>query len=317
MIGSRQGWIVFGGVLTILAIASSIGYVMSLRVRHLESDAARKVVENLNARIKAWWVMIVVLAAALMTGPKAVIILFGLISFAALREFLTLTPTRKADHFALLVSFFIVLPSQYGLVWTAWYGVFTIFIPVYVFLLLPAFTIISDDATVNFLTRTSETQWGLMVCVYCISHVPALLMLTIPNYDPAMLIVFLILVVQASDVLQYVWGKLTGRHKIAPHVSPSKTVEGFVGGVLSATALGTGLWWMTPFRPWQAALFSFLITMTGFLGGLVMSAIKRDRGVKDWGHLIEGHGGMLDRLDSVCFAAPIFFHLTRFFFAAT
>jgi phosphatidate cytidylyltransferase len=318
MIGSRQGWIVSAGVFAILVIASLIGFVMSLRVRgRAPDDPSRKVVHNLNARVKAWWVMIFVLAGALMLGPKAVIILFALISFAALREFLTLTPTRKADHFALLVSFFVVLPSQYGLIWTAWYGVFTIFIPVYVFLLLPAFTIISTDATRNFLERTSETQWGLMICVYCISHVPALLILTIPNYDPAMLIVFVVLVVQSSDVLQYVWGKVTGRHKIAPHVSPSKTVEGFVGGILSATALGTALWWMTPFQPWQAALFSFLITMTGFLGGLVMSAIKRDRGVKDWGHLIEGHGGMLDRLDSVCFAAPIFFHLTRFFFSTT
>src|SRR5580693_2332054 len=151
MIGSRPGWIIFAGVLTILVTASSIGYVMSRRVRGREpDDASRKVVENLNARIKAWWVMIFVLAAALMAGPKTVIILFGLISFAALREFLTLTPTRKADHFALLVRFFIVLPSQYGLVWTAWYGVFTIFIPVYVFLLLPAFTILSNDATKEF-----------------------------------------------------------------------------------------------------------------------------------------------------------------------
>jgi len=177
------------------------------------------------------------------------------------------------------------------LVWTAWYGVFTIFIPVYVFLLLPAFTIISTDATRNFLERTAETQWGLMICVYCISHVPALLILTIPNYDPAMLVVFVILVVQSSDVLQYVWGKLMGKHKVAPHVSPSKTLEGFIGGILSATAFGTSLWWITPFRPWQAAIFSFLITMTGFLGGLVMSAIKRDAGVKDYGHLIGGHGG--------------------------
>lgn len=160
-------------------------------------------------------------------------------------------------------------------------------------------------------------QWGLMVCVYCISHVPALLMLRIRNYDPAMLVVFLVLVVQASDVLQYLWGKLFGRTPIAAEVSPSKTLEGFLGGVASATVLGTCLWWITPFQPWQAALFSFSITMTGFLGGLVMSAVKRDRGVKDWGNLIEGHGGILDRLDSVCFAAPIFFHLTRYFFAET
>jgi phosphatidate cytidylyltransferase len=314
MIGNRQSWMVLGGVLTVLAIASLIGYALSLRVR---GEASRKAVENLNARIKAWWVMVLVLASALMAGPKPTIVLFALISLVALREFLTLTPTRKADHFALLMSFFVVLPSQYGLVWTAWYGVFTIFVPVYVFLLLPAFTIVSDDATKNFLQRTSETQWALMICVYCISHVPALLMLTIPGHDPAMLIVFLLVVAESSDVLQYVWGKLAGRRKIAPHVSPSKTVEGFAGGVLSATVLGTALWWMTPFHPWQAALYSFLIAMTGFLGGLVMSAIKRDRGVKDWGHLIEGHGGMLDRLDSICFAAPIFFHLTRFFFSTT
>jgi phosphatidate cytidylyltransferase len=314
MIGTRQGWMVLGGVLTVLTTASLIGYAMNWRVR---GEASRKAVENLNTRIKAWWVMVVVLASALMAGPKPTIVLFGLISLIALREFLTLTPTRKADRFALLMSFFVVLPSQYGLVWTAWYGVFTIFVPVYVFLLLPAFTLISDDTTKNFLQRTSETQWALMICVYCISHVPALLMLTIPGQDPAMLIVFVLVVAESSDVLQYVWGKLAGRHKIAPHVSPSKTVEGFAGGVLSATALGTALWWMTPFHPWQAALYSFLITMTGFLGGLVMSAIKRDRGVKDWGQLIEGHGGMLDRLDSICFAAPIFFHLTRFFFSTT
>ena len=124
--------------------------------------------------------------------------------------------------------------------------------------------------------------------------------------------VFLILVVQSSDVLQYVWGKLLGRHKIAPELSPSKTVEGFVGGVASATALGAALWWITPFSPLEAALIAFAITLMGFLGGLVMSAIKRDRGVKDWGAIIEGHGGMLDRLDSVCFSAPVFFHIVRY-----
>lgn len=310
MIGTPQGWIILAGVIATLTIASLIAWILRLR-----KGAPLQVIENLNARIRAWWLMVVVLAGALIAGPKPVIILFALTSFAALREFLTLTPTRKPDHLALLVSFLIVLPFQYGLVWTEWYGVFTILIPVYVFLLLPAFTIIYTDTTKNFLTRTSEMQWGLMVCVYCISHVPALLMLEIKNYDPAMLVVFFVLIVQASDVLQYLWGKLAGRHRIAPEVSPSKTIEGFVGGVVSATALGTCLWWITPFKPWQAALFSLLITMTGFLGGLVMSAVKRDRGVKDWGNFIEGHGGMLDRLDSVCFAAPIFFHLTRFFFS--
>jgi phosphatidate cytidylyltransferase len=125
---------------------------------------------------------------------------------------------------------------------------------------------------------------------------------------------FLVFVVQISDVLQYVWGKTCGKHPVAPHVSPNKTIEGFVGGVLTATACGAALWWITPFNPWQAAGMALLITLMGFFGGLVMSAIKRDRGVKDYGALIPGHGGMMDRIDSLCFAAPVFFHVTRYYF---
>jgi phosphatidate cytidylyltransferase len=147
--------------------------------------------------------------------------------------------------------------------------------------------------------------------------VPALISLDIPGYEGrnVLLIAFLVIVVQISDVLQYVWGKLIGRHKIAPALSPSKTVEGFVGGVASATLLGAALWWLTPFSPLHAGIMALIITLMGFAGGLVMSAIKRDRGVKDWGQMIEGHGGMLDRLDSVIFSAPVFFHLIRFWWA--
>jgi phosphatidate cytidylyltransferase len=169
----------------------------------------------------------------------------------------------------------------------------------------------------DFLIRTSEIQWGLMVCVYFVSYAPALLNLAIPGYgyETGKLLCFFVVVVQISDVLQYVFGKLFGKHKIAPHISPNKTVEGFVGGVLSATLLGTCFWWMTPFAPWQAAIMALIISVTGFGGGMVMSAIKRDRGVKDYGAMIPGHGGMIDRIDSLCFAAPVFFHLTRYFFA--
>jgi phosphatidate cytidylyltransferase len=190
---------------------------------------------------------------------------------------------------------------------------YSILIPVYAFLLIPIIAVLRGD-TEGFLMRVAGVQWALMICVYCISHVPALLSLDIPGYEGrnVMLIAFLIIVVQASDVAQYVWGKLLGRTKIAPNVSPSKTVEGLIGGALSAILIGAGLSWITPFTPWQAGALSFVIVMLGFLGGLVMSAIKRDRGVKDWGHLIAGHGGVTDRLDSVIFAAPIFFHLVRY-----
>ncbi len=300
----------FAAVGAVLILASLIGYALKVFVAKGRPHAA---IDNLNARTKAWWVMVLVLSVALLFGKDGVLVLFLFVSFFALREFMTLTYTRGGDHNALAASFFIVLPAQYFFIYIEWYGLYSIFIPVYVFLLLPILEVTAGD-TMRFLERAAKMQWGLMVCVFCISHVPALLTLDIRGYEGrnVLLIVFLVLVVQSSDVLQYVWGKLLGKHKIAPLVSPSKTLEGLIGGVLSATALGAALWWITPFTVWQAALMAFAINVMGFLGGLVMSAIKRDRGVKDWGHMIEGHGGMLDRLDSVVFAAPIFFHATRY-----
>jgi phosphatidate cytidylyltransferase len=304
-------WIL-AGIGSLLVVATLVG--QTLRRAKGETDT----ILNLTARINAWWGMVGLLAVALLAGKAGVVILFALLSFAALREFVTLTTRRTADHWAIAAAFFVVLPVQYGLIWADWYGLYSIFIPVYAFLALPVIAVLQGDTRQVFV-RMSELQWALMICVYCASHVPALLYLQIPGFDGrgVLLIAFLILVVQLSDVAQYVWGKLAGRRKLAPTLSPSKTWEGFVGGIATATLVGTGLWWITPFAPWQAALMSLAICLAGVAGGLVMSAIKRDRGVKDWGHLIAGHGGFVDRLDSVVFAAPIFFHLTRFFWSAT
>jgi len=305
--------VLFAAIGGVLVFASVVGWLLK---RFVAKGAPHGSIDNLNARIRAWWVMVVVVGIAFAFGRTGVIVLFGFVSFFALREFITIAYTRRGDHLALAMSFFFFLPLQYYLVWDQWYGMYSILIPVYAFLALPIVASLSQDST-RFLERTTKVQWGLMITVYCISHVPALLTLRIPKYEgrEALLIVFLVLVVQGSDVLQYVWGKLFGRHKIAPQLSPSKTVEGFVGGVLSATVLGAALYWITPFAVWEAAVMALLIAILGFFGGLVLSAIKRDRGIKDWGAMIEGHGGMLDRMDSVTFAAPIFFHVTRFFFS--
>lgn len=302
-----------GGVLCVLVIASIVAAILKKRSG---PDGTDPVVENLVARINAWWAMVALLGIAMLFGRAGAVILFGLISFAAMREFLTLTAKSRADHYALGAAFFIVLPMQYYLIWTDWYGLYSIFIPVYAFLFLPIISALRGE-TENFLTRVSETQWGLMICVFAASHVPALLTLQIPGFESKsiLLIAFLVVVVQGSDVLQYIFGKLFGRHKIAPVLSPSKTWEGFAGGILSASLLGACLWWMTPFAFWQAFLVSLMIAIMGFFGGLVMSAIKRDKGVKDWGHLIAGHGGFVDRLDSVVFSAPIFFHVVRYFWS--
>lgn len=317
MTAFQQTLYLFGGLAAVLTLASLAGWWLARRdaARHPGAEPSAVIV-NLNTRIWAWWVMIALIGLAFVFGKSGVIVLFGFASFAALREFLTLTSTRRGDHLALAAAFFIVLPLQYYLIWIDWYGLYSIMIPVYAFLLMPILVALRGD-TRHYMVRVAEVQWGLMISVFCVSHVPALLTLPIPGYTGRnlLLIFFLVLVVQSSDVLQYVWGKLLGRHKIAPLLSPSKTVEGFIGGVVSASLIGAALWWITPFTWWQAGLLALVINLMGFLGGLVMSAIKRDRGVKDWGRMIEGHGGMLDRLDSVIFAAPIFFHMVRYWWS--
>jgi phosphatidate cytidylyltransferase len=301
-----------GGVIAVLVVATVVGVVLSRRAR---TERARATIGNLNARIRAWWAMVVIFAIAVWTGGIGSIVLFAFMSLLALREFVTLAPTGREDHRTLLWTFFVVLPLQYYLIAIRWYGLFAILIPVYAFVLVAVSNAIAGR-TDRFLERTATIHWGLMVCVYCVSHAPALLILDVPGYRTnAKLLVFLVLVVQISDVLQYVFGKLFGKRPIAPKISPNKTWEGFAGGVAGACAIGTAVWWATPFSPAVALAMSLAITLAGFAGGLVMSAIKRDRGVKDYGALIAGHGGMLDRIDSLCFAAPVFFHLTRYFFS--
>lgn len=306
-------WIL-AAVIAGLVVASLIGYVLA---RRAESEERRAAIDNLNARIRAWWTMIVIFSISFVIGAAGSMLLFAFISLLALREYVSLISSTRADHRTLVWSFFVFNPLQYWFWYEGWYGLAIILIPVYAFLFVPIRLALAGEVS-GFLDRAARIQWGLMVCVYCISYAPALLTLEIPGYahQSAKLLLFLVIVVQLSDVFQYVWGKLLGKRKIAPAISPNKTWGGFVGGVATAVALGTALWWMTPFSPLQALGMSFALALMGFAGGLTMSAIKRDRGVKDFGHTIEGHGGILDRMDSICFSAPLFFHLTRWIFVS-
>jgi phosphatidate cytidylyltransferase len=334
-----------GGVLMLLTAATGIGQLLK---RQTDTGLNRAVIEQFNARIRAWWVLCAVLAAAFLLGREATVVLFGLLSFWALREFITLTPTRMADHRALFWVFFLFTPMQYILIGLNDYALYSVLIPVYAFLFIPARIAMAGDYK-RYLERCAKIQAGLMICVYCLSHAPAILYLDISrpaaaesrsaaegppdaeagesrpaaadstdeSHDEspnARLLFFFLLVVTLGDAFQYISEKLLGKHVIAPAISPNRTWEGYLGGVGCATLFGTAMWWATPFEPWEAAIMSVVITTMGFAGGMTMSAIKRDRGVKDYGTLIEGHGGVLDRIDSTCFAAPIFFHFTRFLF---
>ncbi len=355
----------FGGVLVLLGIASAVVRFLKRRV-DLGLDPA--IIETFRLRVWAWWLLFAPLAGALLVGADITIMLFLMISFWALREFITLTPTRPADHRALFWVFFACTPLQYVFLMLAarpWfeqrlgvtaYDIYSIFIPVYAFLLIPARIAFSGDSK-RFLERTAKIQAGLLICVYCLSYAPALLTLELAPPEPAAsqpaannegqaaedapsdqpgsvadmmraeikmpyenagpkfrLLFFFVLIVQLADACQYLWSQIPSRHPIVPAISPARTWEGLIGSAASVTLIGAALWGVTPFHYWwQAAFASFVVSLTAFGGGLTMSAIKRDRGVKDYGTLIEGHGGVLDRIDSLCFSAPVFFHLTCFF----
>lgn len=268
---------------------------------------------ELTLRIRTWWVIIILFSLALLSPNWLALTFFALVSFMALKEFLTLVPSRQSDRMPLLWMF-IAIPLNYWLIGIGWYGMFVVFIPVYVFLFLPARMVIAGD-TQGFLRTASQLHWSLMTTVFAFSHVAFLLVLPADGMQTgALLVLFLVGLTEFNDIAQYLWGKSLGRIKVIPKVSPNKTLAGLLGGVattaLAATILGPLL---TPLSWPMALLAGVIIGITGFCGDVVMSAIKRDIGVKDSGTLLPGHGGILDRLDSLIFTAPVFFHFVRYF----
>ena len=299
------------GVCGVLVALTLLGEALRSRL----GPGNHPVIETYMTRVRSWWAMVILLSLALISGRVGVLILFAFVSFAALREFLTLTAKSQADHNALALAFFFVLPAQYVFIGMDWPELFGIFVPVYAFLLLPIVSALRADPN-RFLIRVAETQWGLMICVYCASHLPALMTLDVPGYGDrsVLLIAFLVLVVQFGDLLEYYFGRRIGRRKIAPGLSP-KTWEGLACGVACAALIGGLLHWITPFGLFGAMAMAAAASLVGMFGNIVFAAIRRDKGVKDWSHLIPGQGGIMDQLDSVAFAAPIFYHLTRLVWA--
>ncbi len=301
------------GAFAILIALTFLGEV--LRARQDPNDT-NPVLDTYMTRVQSWWGMVALIGGAALLGKTGLTLLFAFASFAALREFLTLTTKAQEDHMSLALAFFMVLPLQYIFVAFEWTGLYTVFIPVYAFLMLPIVSALRGNAS-RFLIRVAETQWGLMIAVFCVSHVPALMNLRFDGYGERsiLLVVFLVMVVQLGDLLEYFFGRRIGKTRIAAGLSP-KTWEGVACGVISAMVIGGTLSWITPFGLFGAMIMAGIASLVGMFGNLVFAAIKRDRGVKDWSHLIPGQGGFVDQLDSVVFAAPIFYHLSRIFWAA-
>jgi phosphatidate cytidylyltransferase len=265
----------------------------------------------LNSRIRASWSVLAVFTIAFAIGVHALLVVFALASFFALREFVSLTPIKPSDHWALVVAFYIVIPVQYLLLAFGRASLFAVFIPVYVFLLLPVIMAIKQD-TELYLQRVAKVQWGLMISVYCISHAPAIATLQIRGYEGRgpLLLLFFLLVLYLTDLLQILATAALGGPALRSHTS--KSARGVMLGGAGGVVLGTALWWMTPFSWWQAFLMSLVIVGTGFLGSVVLSAVKRSLGAKEWDTEIVLTRGVLERLDALTFAAPVFWQLARY-----
>ncbi|MDO8450174.1 MAG: phosphatidate cytidylyltransferase [Rhodoferax sp.] len=308
--------IVFG----LLLLASIAAVLMSLR-EFDETEASsqrRNDLHNFEGVLRTSWFMVFVFWIGWLSGDWVALALFGFVSFFALREFMTLSPTRRGDHRSLVLAFFGVLPIQYWLVGTEHFDLFTVFIPVYVFLAIPVTSALANDPQ-RFLERNAKLQWGIMVCIYGMSHVPALLLLDFPDYDnkSAFLVFFLVLVVQTCMIAQHLASRRLRRAPAAPNISHSFNWPSWWIGIAVGSVLGTLLAGITPFVPGQAFAMSFVACVAGSLGHLVMKALKRDRGIPIWrgqGTAVTGAGGLLDRVDALCFAAPVFFHSVRWYF---
>ena len=299
----------------ILAIVYGVLLLASAIVWWLKRKQPEKDYTELALRVRSWWVMVTLLAVAMVLRGVWALAFFALISFLALKEFLSMVPTRRADRRVLFWAY-LSIPFQYLWVWQGWYGMFIIFIPVYAFLLLPLRMVLVGN-TERFLQSAGTVHWGLMMTVFTLSHMAFLLVLPggERSAEGAGLVLFLLLLTQFNDVAQYCWGKMLGRRKIVPSVSPNKTWGGFIGGLITTSCLALLLApVLTPIEGWYSLLAGGIIAVAGFFGDVVISAVKRDIGVKDTGATIPGHGGVLDRIDSLTFTAPLFFHFTRYLY---
>lgn len=297
------------GILGVLVIATVT--IQFLKALHPDRDHA-----ELVQRVQTWWLIILLLFSALLASRGAAIAFFGLISYLAFKEFITLIPTRRADHRVLFWAYWAI-PLQYFWAYIEWYGMFIIFIPVYLFLLLPVRMLLRGE-TEGFLKAAGTLQWGLLITVFSLSHLAYLLVM--PNdglleISGVGLVLYLISLTEMNDIAQYLWGKSCGRTKVVPTVSPNKTWAGLTGGVLTTAVLAIVLApILTPLSTWHALLAGVLVGIAGFFGDICISAVKRDIGIKDTGNMLPGHGGILDRVDSLTFTAPLFFHFVRYLY---
>ena len=284
------------------------------KLRQALESTVRVISDDLKTRTKSWWIMCTLFITATIISNVITYVCIGFLSFAALREFYSVIKLRKSDRAGMLWCY-LAIPVQYYLAYKGWYELFIVFIPVFMFIWIP-FILVLEGETKMIMSSMAGLPTSLMLCVFGLSHMAYLISLPEINGFSAGgkgLLLFLIFITQINDVMQFIWGKIIGKHKILPKISPNKTWGGFIGGLISSVFIGYLMSFLTPLNDWQVIVVSFFISGVGFVGDVVVSAIKRDMGVKDMGQTIPGHGGVLDRIDSLALTTPIFFHLVYFF----
>ncbi len=311
---SQQVALLFVGLFGLLIGVTVVAVARSVHERTPQDEAR---FARFTRDLRAVWAGTVLFWVAWIAGAAVSTFLFGVLSFVALREFVTLTHTTRADHRSLLLAFCVVLPLQYLIVANEHFDLFTVFIPVYVFLAIPLVSAFANDPQ-RFLERTAKIQWGVMVCVYGMSHAPALLLLDLPGHADrgAFLVLFLVLVVAAAQIVQELASRWLRRRPVARAISRSFSWRAWWCGAVAAAFVGALLYWATPFKPVPALVMGFLAGGTGNFGEFVMRALKKDAGVRNWGGKasVTGAVGLLDRVAPLCFAAPVFFHSVRWYF---
>lgn len=309
-------FVVLFGFLMLLTVGL---FLNSLRERENEDERVKSQLawERVRRDLRAAWIGGCMFWVAWISGPLGATLLFALFSFLALREFITLVHTERSDHRTLIVAFFVLLPIQYMICGTRFFDLFTVFLPVYGFLVLPIVSALAGDPR-RFLERNAKIQWGVMVCVYGLSHAPALLLLDIPGNTGrgAFLLFFLVMVVAASQIAQEIATRALRRRPVARQISRSYSMRAWWIGTLTGALAGLLLYWITPFKAGQALAMAFLTAGAAGFGGLVMKALKKDAGVLYWGNRssITGAVGLLDRIAVLCFAAPVLFHSARWYY---
>lgn len=283
-----------------------------------DDEAAVARSERLARELRAVWLTAVIFWGAWVAGPLGATLLFGVVSFLAFREYVTLLKTRASDHRSLLLAFFGVLPLQYLLVGQRDLWLFTVFVPVYVFFALPVVSALAGDPE-RFLERNAKIQWGIMVCIYGLSHAPALLLLNLPRATDkgAFLLFMLVMVSATAQIVQALAARWLRRRPVARLIDRAFSWRALLLGVAAATVVGTVLGWSTlGFKVPQALAMSMIAAASGAFGEFVMQALKKDAGVRHWGNAasVTGAVGLLDRVAPVCFSAPVFFHSIAWYF---